>query len=175
MEKEINIGEVFEQDECIDTAGISKGHGTEGVITRLPRKTHRGLKKYFGVKRAGNNCAELIDSVLMKVLDENEYCDANISTFECAPFVTVTYTFNDCTFIDAPGRRGSIKNMISGAVQTDVALLMVSANKGGFETSIQKYISEVARMLTKTGFKLNVKYENMERMKMLMGGVYLLF
>jgi len=45
MEKEINIGEVFEQDECIDTAGISKGHGTEGVITRLPRKTHTGLKK----------------------------------------------------------------------------------------------------------------------------------
>jgi len=50
MEKEINIGEVFEQDECIDTIGVSKGHGTEGVITRwgitrLPRKTHRGLRK----------------------------------------------------------------------------------------------------------------------------------
>lgn len=34
----------------IDTIGVTKGHGTEGVIkrfgvTRMPRKTHRGLRK----------------------------------------------------------------------------------------------------------------------------------
>ena len=47
MEKEINIGE---QNEFVNSTGVSKGHGTEGVITRwgiirLPRKTHRGLRK----------------------------------------------------------------------------------------------------------------------------------
>jgi len=37
-------------DEMVDTIGITRGHGNTGVIkrfgvTRLPRKTHRGLRK----------------------------------------------------------------------------------------------------------------------------------
>merc|ERR1711918_322231 len=44
------MGEVSPQHDMIDTIGVTKGKGYEGVttrwgVTRLPRKTHRGLRK----------------------------------------------------------------------------------------------------------------------------------
>jgi hypothetical protein len=49
-------------------------------------------------------------------------------------FFTEKYHY---TIIDAPGHRDFIKNMISGAAQADVCLLMVPAD-GNFTTAIQK-------------------------------------
>ena len=50
FEKGVPVDSVFQQDEMIDLIGVTKGKGFEGVITRwgvtrLPRKTHRGLRK----------------------------------------------------------------------------------------------------------------------------------
>jgi len=50
LEKTIPIGEVFSQDEMLDIIGVTKGHGYKGVTSRwhtkkLPRKTHKGLRK----------------------------------------------------------------------------------------------------------------------------------
>jgi len=50
FEKEVPIGEVFSEYETIDVIGMTKGHGFEGVTkrwgtTKLPRKTHKGLRK----------------------------------------------------------------------------------------------------------------------------------
>jgi len=70
LEKQINVGSVFRTNEMIDTIGISRGRGWEGVTTRwgtkrLPRKTRKGLRKvacigpwhpsrvFFSVARSG--------------------------------------------------------------------------------------------------------------------------
>lgn len=72
LEQQIPIDNVFNKDEMIDCIGVTKGKGFEGVTTRwgtsrLPRKTHRGLRKVacigswhparmsFSVARAGQN------------------------------------------------------------------------------------------------------------------------
>jgi len=72
FEKPVPVASIFEQNEMIDIIGITKGHGFEGVTsrwgtTRLPRKTHKGLRKVgcigawhpsrvqFSVPRAGQD------------------------------------------------------------------------------------------------------------------------
>ena len=50
FEKEIPVTAVFAQDEMMDIIGVTKGHGFKGVTSRwhtkkLPRKTHKGLRK----------------------------------------------------------------------------------------------------------------------------------
>ncbi|TXG53645.1 hypothetical protein EZV62_018901 [Acer yangbiense] len=72
FEKQVPVDAVFQKDEMIDIIGVTKGKGYEGVVTRwgvtrLPRKTYRGLCKVacigawhparvsFTVARAGQN------------------------------------------------------------------------------------------------------------------------
>lgn len=50
FEKEVTVDSVFTANEQLDVIGVTKGRGFEGVVTRwgvsrLPRKTHRGLRK----------------------------------------------------------------------------------------------------------------------------------
>lgn len=50
FEKPILITDVIAEDEMIDIIGVTKGHGRKGVTSRwhtkkLPRKTHKGLRK----------------------------------------------------------------------------------------------------------------------------------
>ncbi len=50
FEKAVPIDQVFNENQMIDAIAITRGHGTQGVVTRwgvsrLPRKTHRGLRK----------------------------------------------------------------------------------------------------------------------------------
>lgn len=50
FEKSVPVSSVFTQDEMIDAIGVTKGKGFKGVTSRwhckkLPRKTHKGLRK----------------------------------------------------------------------------------------------------------------------------------
>jgi len=50
FEKKVPVDSVFNPNEMIDVIGVNKGHGYTGVVKRwgvakLPRKTHRGLRK----------------------------------------------------------------------------------------------------------------------------------
>jgi len=50
FEQEVKVADIFAQDEMIDIIGATKGHGIAGVVTRwgvtrLARKSHRGLRK----------------------------------------------------------------------------------------------------------------------------------
>ncbi|XP_076026769.1 large ribosomal subunit protein uL3-like [Genypterus blacodes] len=50
LEQAVPVLSVFSQDEMIDVIGVTKGHGFKGVTSRwhtkkLPRKTHKGLRK----------------------------------------------------------------------------------------------------------------------------------
>ena len=56
---------VFSKDEMIDTIGVTKGHGYQGVVTRcratrLPCKTHRGLDKAAFFKAWHTACVSFI-------------------------------------------------------------------------------------------------------------------
>jgi len=72
FERKIPVDTVFSMNEMVDTISITKGKGFGGVVarwgvTRLPRKTHRGLRKVacvgawhparvkFSVARAGQH------------------------------------------------------------------------------------------------------------------------
>ena len=50
FEQEFEVGSVFTEGESLDICAATRGHGYAGVVsrwgvTRLPRKTHRGLRK----------------------------------------------------------------------------------------------------------------------------------
>merc|ERR1712025_746839 len=88
-------------------------------------------------------------------------------TIKCTTkeFFTQKYHY---TIIDAPGHRDFIKNMISGAAQADVAVLMVPAD-GNFTTAIQKGDIKSAEIQGQT--RAHARLLNLLGVKQLLVGV----
>jgi large subunit ribosomal protein L3e len=93
LEKKVSVDAIFNQDELIDVCAATKGKGYEGVTTRwgtnrLPRKTHKGLRKVacigawhpssvrYSVPRAGQNGYHHRTEINKKVLKIGRMGDA---------------------------------------------------------------------------------------------------
>jgi len=99
FEQEVPVDTVFSEGEVLDICSATRGHGTEGVVsrwgvTRLPRKTHRGLRKVacigawhparvrFTVARAGQKGYHHRTEINKRILRVGKKGDAKSCTTE---------------------------------------------------------------------------------------------
>lgn len=99
FEQEVDVSKVFGEGETLDICAATRGHGYAGVVsrwgvTRLPRKTHRGLRKVacigswhpsrvaFNVARAGQQGYHHRTEINKRVLRVGKKGDTNSASTE---------------------------------------------------------------------------------------------
>jgi len=133
-------GKLTERDEREHLNLVFIGHVDAGkstfcgqILYRTGQVDSRTIEKYEKEAKEKNRESWF----LAFIMDTNEEERAKGKTVEVgrAHFESKAKRY---TILDAPGHKNYVPNMIAGACQADVGILVISARKGEFETGFEK-------------------------------------
>ncbi|RDD40768.1 Eukaryotic peptide chain release factor GTP-binding subunit ERF3A [Trichoplax sp. H2] len=134
-EPEVNLGPKKEHINVIFIGHVDAGKSTIGghLLFLTGQVDKRTLEKYEKEAKEKNRESWYLSWALDTNSEEREKgktVEVGRATFETEN--------KEFTILDAPGHKSFVPNMIGGAAQADIGILVISARKGEFETGFER-------------------------------------